>query len=211
MVQCDRDPGRTVRSFLVLIRPQSGADVRIEGVPAPPPGRDAVVPPDDARHVAAGNGHAGALMGQVPPAPLARELARRALRHEAGEHRGAETLAEAGERACARLRRVLVSLIGSEGFDALASGALQLARTDLPALARLAFAGESEYCLEGAREFAAGRHPEEVAAGLTAILAHLFHLLGTLIGEDLTARIVLLAWPDLDLDGVAPLNPEVNA
>ncbi len=146
-------------------------------------------------------------MSQSLPTPLARELARRVLRHETGDGQGAESLAAAAERACAGLRGQLAPLIGAVGFAALFDRALRLARADDPALAPLALAEGPERCLEGARAFAAGREPAEVAAGLAAAFAHLFHLLHTLIGEDLTAGLVRRAWPDLAGDESDP-HPE---
>jgi hypothetical protein len=133
--------------------------------------------------------------------PAARVLARRVLRHEAGGRAEPAALAEAAERADARLRGRLASLIGPTGYTALVARAVYLAQAEVPALERVtvdALATEAEGGLHGVREFAWATGDAGAAeAGLSAILAHVIGLLVTFIGEDLALRLIRDAWPEL--------------
>ena len=138
--------------------------------------------------------------------PAAQVLARRVLRHEAGGRAEPAALAEAAERADARLRARLASLIGQTGYTALLARAVHLAQAEAPALERVsvdALATGAEGGLHGVREFARGVGDAGAAeAGLSAILAHVIGLLVTFIGEDLALRLIREAWPELP-DGQA--------
>jgi hypothetical protein len=133
--------------------------------------------------------------------PAAQVLARRVLQHEAGGRAELAALAEAAERADARLRGRLASLIGPTGYTALVARAVYLAQAEVPALERVtvdALATEAEGGLHGVREFARATGDAGAAeAGLSAILAHVIGLLGTFIGEDLALRLIRDAWPEL--------------
>jgi hypothetical protein len=136
--------------------------------------------------------------------PAAQVLARRVLRHEAGGRAEPAALAEAAERADARLRERLASLIGQTGYTTLVARAVRLAQAEVPALERVsvdALATGAEGALHGVREFARASGDTGAAeAGLSAILAHVIGLLITFIGEDLALRLIRDAWPEL-LDG----------
>ena len=133
--------------------------------------------------------------------PAAQVLARRVLRHEAGGRAEPAALAEAVERADARLRGRLASLIGPTGYTTLVARAVHLARAEVPALECVtvdAPATGAEGGLHGVREFARASGDAGAAeAGLSAILAHVVGLLVTFIGEDLALRLVREAWPEL--------------
>ena len=133
--------------------------------------------------------------------PAARVLARRVLRHEASGRAEPAALAEAAERADARLRGRLASLIGPTGYTALVARAVYLAQAEVPALERVtvdALATGAEGGLHGVREFARASGDAGAAeAGLSAILAHVIGLLVTFIGEDLALRLIREAWPEL--------------
>jgi hypothetical protein len=133
--------------------------------------------------------------------PAAQVLARRVLRHEAGGRAEPAALAEAAERADARLRERLASLIGPTGYTTLVARAVYLAQAEVPALERVtvdALATGAEGGLHGVREFARASGDAGVAeAGLSAILAHVIGLLVTFIGEDLALRLIRDAWPEL--------------
>src|SRR2546430_4572560 len=74
-------------------------------------------------------------MPEMPPA--AQVLAQRVLRHEAGGRAEPAALAEAVERADARLRGRLASLIGPTGYTTLVARAVRLAQAEVPALERV--------------------------------------------------------------------------
>ncbi len=73
-------------------------------------------------------------MPEAPPA--ARALARRMLLHEAGGRVEPVALAEAVERADARLRGRLADLIGLTGYTTLLARAVRLAQAEVPTLSR---------------------------------------------------------------------------
>lgn len=151
----------------------------------------------------------------------AHALARRVLLHDAGEHPEPAALAEAVERADARLRARLVDLVGLSGYTTLVDRAVRLAQTEVPVLERVtvdagatggaggAGGAGGEGILRGVRDVvesarASGGDPRAAEAGLTAILAHIIGLLVIFIGEDLALRLVHEAWPEPAPDHVAP-------
>ncbi len=144
-------------------------------------------------------------MPQVPPA--VRVVARRVLLYEAGGRMEPAALAEAAERADARLRGRLADLIGLTGYTTLLARAVRLAQAEVPALVGVAVAaGEpgAEGRLHGVPAFArASGDVAAIEAGLSAILAHVIGLLITFIGEDLALRLVHETWPDLASDQAA--------
>ncbi len=143
-------------------------------------------------------------MSEMSPAQT---LAQRVLLHEAGRRAEPAALAEAAERADARLRGRLVDLIGTTGYTTLVTHAVRLAQAEVPALEGGAVAaGETgaEGRLRGVPAFArASGDAAAIEAGLSAILAHIVGLLITFIGEDLALRLVHEAWPELALDQAA--------
>jgi hypothetical protein len=131
--------------------------------------------------------------------PAARAVARRVLLHEAGGHTEPAALAEAAERADARLRGRLGGLIGQTGYTILADRAVRLARAEVPTLEGVAVDTGAEGGLRGVRAFALASDGDAGAAeaGLSAILAHVIGLLSTFIGEDLALRLIRETWPEI--------------
>ena len=80
------------------------------------------------------------------------------------------------------------TLMGAAGFRALISRSLLLANAEVAWLRDLRVKEDSSF--EGLKELAAKMSPEEIAAGGIVILAQLLGLLMTLIGEDLTLRLL---------------------
>lgn len=132
---------------------------------------------------------------------LAVTLARHVLRQYAGEHAEPAALAEAAERADARLRGRLAGLIGLTGYTILVARAVRLAQAEVPTLDGITVAVGTGGGLQGIRDFVAlaqaNGGAEAAEAGLIAILAHTIALLSTFIGEDLALRLVQDAWPEL--------------
>ena len=95
-----------------------------------------------------------------------------------------------------KLRPHFQPLMGAAGFRALMSRALMLANTEVAWLHQLQVRGDGS--LEGLNEVEAEANPEEIATGGIALLARLLGLLVTLIGEDLTVRLIS-DFNDLDL------------
>ena len=131
--------------------------------------------------------------------PATKDLAQRLLRHESGGQLEAEAVATAAGRTLARLRTRLNALLGRMGYFALFRRALRLAQGEYPLLDSLAIGPEPDGNLLGLREFALENDgdPAAVASALAALVAHLFWLLVTFIGEDLTFRVIGEIWPDI--------------
>lgn len=131
--------------------------------------------------------------------PATKDLAQRLLRHESGGQLEAEAVAIAAERTLAQLRTRLNALLGRMGYLALFRRALRLAQGEYPLLDSLAISQEPGGNLLGLREFAIANDgdPAAVASALAALVAHLFWLLVTFIGEGLTFRLIGEIWPDI--------------
>lgn len=125
-----------------------------------------------------------------------RQLAVKALARRTGPAAGAAAIAAAAQRAYDDLARVSSPLIGQVGVDALTGRTLYLAqrqyqwlvRTSEPAQWKGPFA-QIVFCLAQEDSVVA----REAAVAVFTILTG---LLGTLIGNPLTARMLQEAWPD---------------
>ncbi len=101
-------------------------------------------------------------------------------------------------RACQKLRSVLTTFAGSEGFRSLLTRAWTLAKAEDQSLAALhvledgSLAGLDDV---GGNASAGAREP--TAAGGLLLVAQLLDLLNVFIGEPLTHQMVRSAWPDL--------------
>jgi hypothetical protein len=135
-----------------------------------------------------------------PTPPLSEKLARRLLRSEAGDHPSAEELAVVTAGAHTRLRARLAVFLGEQGFDALWRRAIHLARREFDAWDDAAGEEPSPTLPPGLHGAMRGGDAAEVHARLIAAFANFIALLFTFIGEDLGARLIYQAWPDLPPD-----------
>jgi hypothetical protein len=103
-------------------------------------------------------------------------------------------------RVGAKLRPHLATLMGSAGFRALVSRALALASAEVPALKVVRVKTDGTF--DGWDELAAEVRAEEIAKGRVVVVTQLLGLLAAFIGENLTVRLVLEAWPKLPLQGL---------
>ena len=146
----------------------------------------------------------GAMRQADPTDPMAQDLARRLLAHEAGNGgQDVEALADAAERAGDKLRLHLSKIIGQAGFQALLARALTLATAEFPWLAA-GGAAERDGSLKNLRAAAEGRELAQAGAGFVAVLGHILGLLVVFIGGDLTGRLVRQVWPEADLGDPTP-------
>ncbi len=137
------------------------------------------------------------------------DMVRRLLAHEAAEDRGREASLEAAERVLVKLRAHLSRRTGQEGFQTLLARALTLTVTQVPRLSAVQV--EADGSLVGLRDSLApvsseapdSEAQEDAIEGAVALIAHLFGLLVTFIGEDLTLRMLGTLWPGLEGDGEA--------
>jgi hypothetical protein len=117
------------------------------------------------------------------------------LAQYAGPEAGAKAVASAAERSYDDLVRVVAPLIGHVGTDSLTGRAMHLAAREHPCLV------STRELEQGARPFAhvvacvTQQDPAVAIAAVAAVLTTFTELLGTFIGEPLTARLLRKAWP----------------
>ena len=126
-----------------------------------------------------------------------RQLALRVLAQHAGPAAGAEAIAAAAGRAYDDLARVLATVIGEAGANALADRALHLAKSEYPWLAPTREPAYAEMKFSQIIAPLARQDPAVGAAAAAAVLAAFLGLLATFIGEPLAARLWRQAWPDV--------------
>ncbi len=125
-----------------------------------------------------------------------RQLAAKALARRAGSATGAAAIAAAAQRAYEDLTRVSSPLIGQVGVDAMTGRTLYLAQRQYPWLVRTSEPDQWKgpfaqivFCLEQ-------QDPAVAGEAAVAVFTILTGLLGTLIGNPLTTRMLQEAWPD---------------
>lgn len=124
------------------------------------------------------------------------DFARRVLLRQVGEEGLVpEALAEAVERAFEGLRRRLGKVVGGEGFRAMLARSLVLAKREFPWLESTQMSPNGT--LVGLSAVSREHEIDEMEAGGISLLAHLLTLLVTLIGEELTGRLLCDVWPDV--------------
>lgn len=128
------------------------------------------------------------------------ELAREVLRHEMSGSSDSEDAAAAVETVCRKMTADLTQVLGSAGVTALLGRALNLAAREHPILSGVMANGERPGCfagLDGALRAGSG---EEPAAAAAAVVACLFGLLITLLGEELGTQPIRRIWPHVASD-----------
>jgi hypothetical protein len=131
------------------------------------------------------------------PAMFAKVLVERLVTREAEENRD-ESVA-ASLRVSQKLEVRLCKIIGREGFRTLLARAVKLTVRQFPAFKPPPIPDDGS--IGGLFS-----EPHADAEIIVALLEHIVELLSTLIGEDLTLRMVNASWPELQLD--APPNSE---
>lgn len=116
-----------------------------------------------------------------------RDLAERLLAIEAEAARPSDPQLSPAARVCETFRASLTRLAGAEGFAALMRRAVVLTRGEVPSVQAVVVN------VDGSIEGLADIEPE----ASVALAAQLLGLLVTFIGEPLTMRLVVEAWPDL--------------
>jgi hypothetical protein len=124
-----------------------------------------------------------------------RDLAHRLIDHEAKREGTAGDSVPAGFHVCEKLRPHLATLMGNTGFRVLLSRTLQMAREADPWLNEVQVTADG--LLETTNGSKSKADPKIKTKGSVGLVTQLFLLLTAFIGEDLTVRIVLEAWPNL--------------
>jgi len=132
--------------------------------------------------------------------PSMQNLGRWLLAQERCETNPSDTRAQASVRVCEKLRMPLSTLAGIDGYKALLSRALTLAKAEVPSLGLLKVREDGS--LEVLDPVGSERDMDEIQKGDTALVAQLLELLATFIGVDLTMQLVRDVWPDAPYDGI---------
>jgi hypothetical protein len=132
--------------------------------------------------------------------PEMRDLAQRLLTYESAEGNTSEPVGSATLSVYAKLRQRLGELAGSAGFQALASRALALARSEEPSLGAVQVGTDGN--LEGmsAIEPSIKVEQDRVHEGGVVLISRLLGLLLIFLGEALTMNMIRDVWPDAALD-----------
>ena len=137
---------------------------------------------------------AGRLLAVMKPhESMMRDQAERLIAEELRHDAGAGGRARAAFRVCEKLRRPLATYAGAAGFRALLSRALSLARSEQPWLRRIQIMGDGSIGHPANAE--AELTTDQAAEGGMVLVTELLALMGTLIGEALTFRLVQEVWP----------------
>lgn len=116
------------------------------------------------------------------------------LHREAGKDADTKAVAAAALRLYDRLAEQLTPLIGAAGVHALTGRGLHLTRREFPWLEEAGDAGDSSGPFANARLGLERQDATSAADAAVAILATILALLGALIGEGLTSRLLQAAW-----------------
>jgi hypothetical protein len=124
-------------------------------------------------------------------------LVQQLLTQETTQSQDQDFFLAATERVLDKLHLHLSKRIGQEGFRTLLARALVLTSVQFAALSGLQVAADGS--LAGLRGTAEADEAE-IAEGAAALISQLIALLTTFIGEDLTLRILGVAWPEMAWD-----------
>lgn len=109
-------------------------------------------------------------------------------------------------RVCEKLRCSLTAMAGLDGFRALLSRALTLAKAEFPALWAVSVNRDGSIeNLDGVSGASSGVEPDSkhaVADGGVILIAQLLGLLVLFIGEGLTVQLMEDLWPAAGFDGI---------
>ena len=117
-----------------------------------------------------------------------RDLAESLIAHESAAGKTSEPMELAAFRVCDTLRPPVCALAGVDGFRALLSRALALAKAEAPILSVLQVAADGS--LQGLDELGRQIDKDPVREGGVILIAQLLGLLLTFIGEAMTSRLV---------------------
>jgi hypothetical protein len=132
--------------------------------------------------------------------PEMRDLAQRLLHYEANAGNTSEPVESTTLRVYEKLRGNLCVLVGVAGFQALASRALTLARSEDSSLDAVRVAADGN--LEGMStiEPTASADKARIHDGGVVLISRLLGLLLMFLGKALTLNLVLNVWPGAALD-----------
>ena len=124
----------------------------------------------------------------MAPPKKTRDLARRLIASEANETTASLQTKPATARVYERLRRQLGASVGADGFQALASRALALAKSESPRLSSVQLTASGG--LRGLGEIESQTDVEEDGEAGVILIAQLLGLFLSLLGEATTLRLI---------------------
>lgn len=130
--------------------------------------------------------------------PKTQDLARRLLASEAA-HDNSATGVDSAARVIEELRLRLIKFAGVDGFRALLSRALTLAKAEVPSLNMVQVSADGS--LKGFEGIEERQEAGTTGQAEMILVAHLLALLVTFIGEPLTLYLVSGKSPDASMDG----------
>ncbi len=125
--------------------------------------------------------------------PETQDLAQRLLAFAAAHDKSSATGVDGAARVIEELRLRLIKLAGIDGFRALLSRALTLAKAEVPSLNMVQLSADGS--VEGFDGIEQGREARAATQAGTVLVAHLLELLVTFIGAPLTLSLVRDKWP----------------
>ncbi len=131
--------------------------------------------------------------------PATKDLARRLLAFEAEHNNASEARVHVAAQVIDQLRTHLIRLAGVVGFRSLLSRALTLAKSEVPLLNMVHVGADGS--LKGLEGIAQSQEAGADERAALVLVAHLLDRLVTFIGQPLTLRLVIDAWPDASIDG----------
>lgn len=130
--------------------------------------------------------------------PETQHLARQLLAFEAAHDNSSAMGVDGAARVIEELRLRLTKLAGVDGFRALLSRALTLAKAEVPSLNMVQVSADGS--LEGFEEIEQSQEAGATGQAGMILVAHLLELLLTFIGEPLTLRLVRDKSRDASMD-----------
>jgi len=133
-----------------------------------------------------------------------RDLAQRLLHHEVSAGNTSEPAESTTFRVYEKLRGSLCVLVGVAGFQALASRALTLARSEVPGLCAVQVAADGRLQRANGIEPTMKTNGDWIEEEGVIFISSLLGLLLMFLGEALTMNLVLNVWPDAAFDNDNP-------
>lgn len=107
-------------------------------------------------------------------------------------------VADAAIYAWERLATQIISIVGEDGFNSLYARSLFLSQSKFPWLAASQFPPQIDHRFAGLKASLEGQAPAQASEANRLLLITFTDILASLIGEQLTTRILSLAW-DTDI------------
>ena len=137
-----------------------------------------------------------------------RSLAKQLIGSETRKNKSSKAKKSTAFYVSEKLRRHLATLVGNEGFRALLSRALALAKAEVAWLRAVHVRADGT--LEGVEAIPAQLDATEFLEGRIVFLAQLLGLLVAFIGPSLTSRLMGEIWPQVALKNMDFGNGDIN-